>query len=378
MYAGRIVEIGPPQHAVRRAAASVHPRAARRGAGVAGRACSTAIGGTSPRPAGARRAALRLPLRRGAHARAATPSRRPSSSSPATRCAASGPQIRSADTGDRRRVTGRADGRAAAARCSRVARSTPATGAPQVLSGSSLEVRPRECVAVVGESGSGKTTLARCDRRASTATGRGEISLHGEPLVPGAARPQPQRARRRSSTSSRTRTPRSTRARPSAQIVAQPLEHFSGCRAGERAERVAGALERVSLPRRRRRRYPDQLSGGERQRVAIARALAGRARPADLRRGDLGARRLRPGGDRAAARLPPRAPLDPVRHARPCARPLDRRPRHRPRARGGRRDRHRRRGDRPAAAAAIREPSSPTRRRSPRRPSSADPHQPGR
>ena len=57
------------------------------------------------------------------------------------------------------------------------------------------------------------------------------------------------------------------------QIVGQPLEQFLRLDFKARAERVAAALDDVSLGRNFMSQYPDQLSGGERQRVAIARAL---------------------------------------------------------------------------------------------------------
>lgn len=50
---------------------------------------------------------------------------------------------------------------------------------------------------------------------------------------------------------------------------------YRGMAASERKERVAAALERVSISHRSKH-YPAQLSGGQQQRVAVARALAGK------------------------------------------------------------------------------------------------------
>ena len=145
-------------------------------------------------------------------------------------------------------------------------------GDRQVLHDVSLDVWPRECLALVGESGSGKTTLARCIaglHRQFT----GEVLLRGAPLLPGA------RARTRETRKEiqyifqspySSLNPRKT----IGQIVAQPLRLFFDLSRQETHARVAAALERVALSPALADRYPDQLSGGERQRVAIARALA--------------------------------------------------------------------------------------------------------
>ena len=76
-----------------------------------------------------------------------------------------------------------------------------------------------------------------------------------------------------SSTSSRTPTPRSIRARRSVRssLSRSSTSSISPAPSGRIARRVV--LKDVSLSDRLLRRYPDQLSGGERQRVAIARAL---------------------------------------------------------------------------------------------------------
>jgi len=153
-----------------------------------------------------------------------------------------------------------------------VRRVTALYGDVPVVHEVSLDVWPRECLALVGESGSGKTTLSRCIgglHRHFT----GDVLLRGTPL-PRGARERTRETRKeiqyifQSPYSSLN--PRKT----IGQIVAQPLRLFFELSRREMQARVDAALERVALSPALADRYPDQLSGGERQRVAIARALA--------------------------------------------------------------------------------------------------------
>ena len=68
---------------------------------------------------------------------------------------------------------------------------------------------------------------------------------------------------------------------------------------GRRGRDAHARADAVGAARRavRQRRSPSQLSGGLKQRLAIARAFAGDPQARRVRRADLGARRLRPGGD---------------------------------------------------------------------------------
>ncbi len=145
-------------------------------------------------------------------------------------------------------------------------------GSQQVLHRVSLDLRPRECLALVGESGSGKTTLARTIMGLHTAHAGG-IRFKGTPLR-GSARERPPEVRR--SIQYIFQSPyTSLNPRHSVdEIVRVPLEHFFGLRGRAAAQRVRTALERVALPAGIAAAYPEELSGGERQRVAIARALA--------------------------------------------------------------------------------------------------------
>ena len=144
-------------------------------------------------------------------------------------------------------------------------------GSHRVLHGVGLDLGARECLAVVGESGSGKTTLARSI-----------VGLHGdwEGVVAYADQPVAREARQRPAALRReiqyvfqspynSLNPRRT----IGETIGLPVRHFFRLRGQAVRDRVAAALERVSLPAAYADRFPDQLSGGERQRASIARAL---------------------------------------------------------------------------------------------------------
>jgi peptide/nickel transport system ATP-binding protein len=134
-----------------------------------------------------------------------------------------------------------------------------------------LEVAPRECLALVGESGSGKTTLARSV--AGLHSDRiGEITLSGKPLA-NSARDRPREQRRTIQYVFQNPYGSLNPRRTIGHIIRQPLELFGGGSSAEIDRKVGEMLDRVSLSASYAERYPEQLSGGERQRVAIARAL---------------------------------------------------------------------------------------------------------
>lgn len=125
--------------------------------------------------------------------------------------------------------------------------------------------------ALVGESGSGKTTTGRAIAGFSVPTsgsvrvGESEVTqLRGSAL----------REFRRTTQMVYQNPYGSLDPRLSiGQTLAEPLKNFRIGSRADRADRVANALEIVSLPTDFAARRPRELSGGQRQRVAIARAL---------------------------------------------------------------------------------------------------------
>ena len=145
-------------------------------------------------------------------------------------------------------------------------------GRRPVLHDVSFEVRQGECLAIVGESGSGKTTLARCVS-GLVADWTGSVRFDGAELarnVRGRDRSVLQKIQYVYQNPYASLNPRKT----VRQILAGPVEHFSGKRGAAVTAVVSQALESVALSPQLLRRFPAELSGGERQRVAIARALA--------------------------------------------------------------------------------------------------------
>ncbi len=135
----------------------------------------------------------------------------------------------------------------------------------------SLQVRPREIVALVGQSGSGKTTLARCLLGLQRPTS-GVVTFGGQPL-PRSNRGL--RAHRRQVQLVLQDPTGALNPRHSVyEAVAEgPRVHRLP---GDEREIVATALEQAELrpAERYSGRLPGELSGGQRQRVVIAGALA--------------------------------------------------------------------------------------------------------
>jgi osmoprotectant transport system ATP-binding protein len=140
-------------------------------------------------------------------------------------------------------------------------------GAAPVLDRVSLDVRPREFLAIVGPSGSGKTTLLRLVNRLID-PGSGTVRVEGRDVqsVDAVA------LRRRIGYVFQGigLFPHMTVAE---NIAITPK--LLGWDAARMAARVDELLELVRLDRSKHRdRLPAELSGGERQRVGVARALA--------------------------------------------------------------------------------------------------------
>jgi len=146
------------------------------------------------------------------------------------------------------------------------------TGWVRAVGGISFEVGRGETLGLVGESGSGKSTTGRCILRLVEPTA-GSVQFDGTEVLDLPS--EPMRAMRRhmqivfqdpyASLNPRMRV---------GSIVGEPFVIHTNLDRAERAERVAGLLERVGLDADAARRFPHEFSGGQRQRIGVARALA--------------------------------------------------------------------------------------------------------
>jgi peptide/nickel transport system ATP-binding protein len=129
-----------------------------------------------------------------------------------------------------------------------------------------------EALGVVGESGSGKSTLGRLMLGLMPASA-GTVSFDGRPLGRSSGRDWRALRRRMQIVFQDPYGSLDPRRRVGAQIADGLAIHRVGD-AGQRAQRVAGMLERVGLDPSYAQRYPHEFSGGQRQRIGLARALA--------------------------------------------------------------------------------------------------------
>ncbi len=152
------------------------------------------------------------------------------------------------------------------------------TGRVTAVADVSLEVRPREVLAIVGESGSGKTVTAKSILRMlpENATIGGRILLNGEDVV----RMDHRRLRRARGTDiAMVFQEPSTALNPVFTIgwqIAEGLRAHRRITRRQAREQAVEFLRRVGIPEPEVRvdYYPHQLSGGQKQRVVIAMALA--------------------------------------------------------------------------------------------------------
>ncbi len=136
------------------------------------------------------------------------------------------------------------------------------------IQGIDLDIQAGEYVAIMGSSGSGKSTLMNMLGCLDTPTS-GSYHLNGTEVSSLTDDELAEIRNREIGFVFQTFNllPRST----AAQNVELPLI-YAGIGAGERAQRVARAIDSVGLTSRASHK-PNELSGGQRQRVAIARAL---------------------------------------------------------------------------------------------------------
>jgi len=137
----------------------------------------------------------------------------------------------------------------------------------------SLEIARGEAFGLVGESGSGKSTLARMIV-GLLAPSQGRIRVADEDVRVDSVRARRALWRRVQYVHQNPRGALNPRLRVE-RIVGGPLESLHDVPAGERAERVRRALERVDLDPDAVSRRPHAFSGGQAQRIAIARAIVG-------------------------------------------------------------------------------------------------------
>jgi putative ABC transport system ATP-binding protein len=140
----------------------------------------------------------------------------------------------------------------------------------EALSGLSLQIAPREFVAIMGPSGSGKTTFLNVAGLLDDFD-QGSYQLDGQDV---AALTDVQRSALRNQKLGFIF--QSFNLVPDLDVsdnVELPLR-YRKLTAGERRRRVERVIDQVGLGARMRA-LPDELSGGQQQRVAIARALVG-------------------------------------------------------------------------------------------------------
>jgi oligopeptide/dipeptide ABC transporter ATP-binding protein len=140
------------------------------------------------------------------------------------------------------------------------------------LDGVTVDIHPRQTLAVIGESGSGKSTMGRSILRLEEPTA-GSISFRGKDVT-SMSRDELRRERRHMQMIFQNPYSSVNRRNRLADIISEPLRvHGIGDAASRRA-RATELLEMVGLNPDFLHRYPHEVSGGQLQRVGVARALA--------------------------------------------------------------------------------------------------------
>lgn len=140
------------------------------------------------------------------------------------------------------------------------------------LDGVTVDIKPRETLALIGESGSGKSTMGRTILRLEEPTS-GTIQFHGRDVTSMSGE-ELRRQRRRMQMIFQNPYSSVNRRNRLVDIIGEPLRvHGIGDAASRRA-RATELLDLVGMSRDFLYRYPHEVSGGQLQRVGIARALA--------------------------------------------------------------------------------------------------------
>jgi oligopeptide/dipeptide ABC transporter ATP-binding protein len=140
------------------------------------------------------------------------------------------------------------------------------------LDGVSVDIMPKETLAVIGESGSGKSTMGRTILRLEEPTS-GSV-LFGGKDVTSMSNEELRRQRRHMQMIFQNPYSSVNRRNRLIDIIGEPLRVHGIGDADSRRARATELLDLVGLNPDFLHRYPHEVSGGQLQRVGIARALA--------------------------------------------------------------------------------------------------------
>lgn len=140
------------------------------------------------------------------------------------------------------------------------------------LDGVTVDIHPRQTLAVIGESGSGKSTMGRSILRLEEPTA-GSISFRGKDVTSMSGE-ELRRERRHMQMIFQNPYSSVNRRNRLVDIISEPLRVHGIGDASSRKARATELLELVGLNPDFLHRYPHEVSGGQLQRVGVARALA--------------------------------------------------------------------------------------------------------